>query len=140
MNKNNLINKTVDVLKKKNARKKVTAQKTILHISDDFGNKSDFSVRKSNTGLLFTAKDVSQITDALLEVIENSLKEGEEVAIHGFGKFDVKHRAARSTKDMHTGETINIDERYVTKFNCGNSLKMAAKIYQMSLEDETKVV
>lgn len=135
MNKKDLISKTVEVLRENNVRKHVAAQKTVLHISDDHGNQSDFIIKKSDTGLLFTVGDVTAIIDACLAVVEDSIKHGEDVAIHGFGTLGVHHRAARQTKHPDTGETVSVDARYVPKFNFGNSLRMAAKVYELSLDD-----
>lgn len=135
MNKKELIGKTVDVLRENNIRKPTSAQKTVLHISDDHGNQSDFVIKKSERGLLFTVNDVTAIVDACLAVIEDSIKHGEDVSIHGFGTLGVQHRAARQTKHPDTGETVTIAARFVPKFNFGNSLRMAAKVYELSLSD-----
>lgn len=135
MNKKDLINKTVDVLKDNDARKRVSAQKTVFHISDDNGNESDFVIRKAEKGLLFNSNDVGVIIDAFLAVIEDSLKHGETINIHGFGTFGLGLRAERQTKHPATGEPVIISSRYVPKFNFGNNLRMAAKVYEMSLSD-----
>ena len=135
MNKKELINKTVEVLRDNDIRKHISAQKTVLHISDDQGNQSDFVIRKSERGLLFTAGDVTAIIDACLAVIEDSLKHGEDVSIFGFGSLGLRHRAARQAKHPVTGDPVNINAGYVPKFNFGNTLKMAARVYEMSLHD-----
>ena len=108
----------------------------MLHISDDHGNKSDFLIKKSETGLLFTPKDVYAVIDACLAVIEDSIKHGEEISIHGFGTLGLHYRAARQTYHPDTGEEIKIEARYTPKFNFGNTLRTAAKIYNMSLNDK----
>lgn len=136
MNKKDLVSRIVDVLKQNNIRKRVSAQKTILHISDDFGNNSDFIVKKSDTGLLFTAGDVNSIIDACIAVVEDAIKQGESISIHGFGTLGVNRRAERHTKHPDTGDEITINARYVPKFNFGNSLRMAAKVYEMSLSEK----
>ena len=140
MNKKELIEKVTNVLQGNDIRKHVAAQKTTLHISDDYGNQSDFIIKKSSRGLLFTNKDVSTILDAVLAVVEDSLKDslkhGEDVSIHGFGTLGVHKRAARQTLHPVTGESIEVVARYVPKFNFGNLLRMAAKVYEMSLVDE----
>lgn len=135
MNKKDLINKTVDVLKENDIRKHVSAQKTVLHISDDSGNQSDFIVKKSEKGLLFTNSDVANIIDACLAVVEDSIRHGEEITIHGYGTLGVQLRAARQTKHPENGETVDIEARYVPKFKFGNILRMAAKVYELSLSD-----
>lgn len=133
MNKQKLIEKVTDVLKDNNIRKPVTAQRTVLHITDDDGNNSDFVIKKSNKGLLFTTKDVAAVVDALIAVIEDSLKHGEEISIYGFGTLGIKYRAARKTKHPESGEPVEVGARYTPKFTFGNSLRMAAKIYELSL-------
>ena len=135
MNKKDLINKTVEVLKDNDIRKRVSAQKTVFHISDDNGNESDFIIRKAEKGLLFTSNDVCAIVDACLAVIEDSIKRGESINLHGFGTFSLGKRAERQTKHPATGEPVIISSRYVPKFNFGNNLRMAAKVYEMSLTD-----
>lgn len=135
MNKKELVDKTVEILRENDVRKTVTAQKTIFHISDDYGNQSDFIVKKADKGLLFTKGDVAAIMDACLVAIEDSIKRGEDVSIHGFGTLGVHYRAARETKHPDTGKYVQVDARYVPKFSFGNSLRMAAKVYEMSLSD-----
>lgn len=136
MNKRELIRKVADVLKDNDSRKTVTAQKTTLHISDDQGNQSDFVVRKTERGLLYTIKDVAIIVETCLAVIEDSIKRGETVTCQGFGSLGVHKRAARQTKHPSTGQVVDVEARYVPKFNFGNSLRLAAKIYEASLEDK----
>lgn len=135
MNKKELISKTVEVLRENNVRKPTTAQKTVLHISDDSGNQSDFVIKKSDKGLLFTTNDVSSVIDACLAVIVDSIKHGEDISIHSFGTLGVQRRAARQTKHPDTGEIVNIDARFVPKFHFGNTLRMAAKVYELSLPE-----
>lgn len=136
MNKRDLVTKTVDLLRENDVRKYITTQRTVFHISDDHGNNSDFVIKKSGRGLLFTIDDVNSIVDACLAVIEESIKHGETISIHGFGTLEVKHRAARQTRHPETGEPISIEPRYTPKFSSGNILKRAARIYEMSLNEE----
>ena len=135
MNKKDLISKTVEVLRDNDVRKHISAQKTVLHISDDQGNQSDFVIKKSDRGLLFTTKDVTAIIDACLAVVEDSLKRGEDITVHGFGTLGLHYRAARETKHPDTGEPVNISARHVPKFNFGNKLRIAARVYDLSLSE-----
>lgn len=138
MNKKEFINKVTEVLKDNNIRKNIPMQKTTLHISDDEGNSSNFVVRKKERGLLFTAEDVSTIIEACLAVIEDNIKKGESTNFQGFGTIGVHFREARRVKHPDTHEEVDVDARYVPKFTSGNSLKMAAKIYSMSVEEREK--
>ena len=138
MNKKDLVNKITEVLCDNNIRKPVSAQKSVLHISDDDGNQSDFVIKKPSTNLLFTNKDTSAFVDAALLVIEEALKNGEDITIHGFGSLGLKLRAARRTKHPETGEDVEIDARYVPKFSFGQNLRTAAKLYELSLNENKR--
>lgn len=135
MNKKDLISKTAEVLRNNNIRKPVSTPKQVFHISDDEGNKKDFVVKKTNKTVLYNTTDIAAILDACLSVVEDAIKHGEEVSIHGFGTLGVHQRAARTTKHPETGEVIKINARYVPKFSFGNNLRMAAKVYELSLDD-----
>jgi DNA-binding protein HU-beta len=70
-------------------------------------------------------KDVELAVASTFEVITESLKAGEEVALVGFGKFSVKERAAHTGKNPATGETIEIAACKVPGFSAGKALKDA---------------
>lgn len=135
MNKKELVSKVAEVLRSNNIRKPVSTPKQVFHISDDEGNQKDFVVKKTDKSVLYNTTDVSAIVDACLAVIEDSIKHGEEIYIHGFGALGVHKRAARTTKHPDTGEIVDVRARYVPKFSFGNNLRMAARMYEMSLDD-----
>lgn len=133
MNKKELISKVSDVLRANDTRKKVTAHKTVFHITDDHGNHTDFTIKRDERGLVYTVRDVTAIIETCLAVIEDSIRNGEKVSIQGFGVLDLNLRAARSTRHPDTGEFIEIKERYVPKFTYGNDLRVAARAYEDSI-------
>lgn len=135
MNKKDLIGRIAEALRDNNIKKPVSVPKQVFHISDDEGNSKDFIVKKSARSVLYNANDITAILDACLSVIEDSVKNGEPVYIHGFGTIGVHKRAARRTKHPSTGEVVEVKERYVPKFTFGNNLRMAAKLYELSLAD-----
>lgn len=65
--------------------------------------------------------------DAMMESITNALKEGDQVALIGFGTFQVKDRAARDGRNPKTGEVIKIAAAKVPSFKAGKALKDAVK-------------
>lgn len=136
MQKKELIERTVENLKAKDMRKCVRAQKTVLHVSDDSGNTKDFEIRKEATGLLFTKLDVSAIAEALMEEIANAMKRGEEVNVYGFGRMALTYRAPRTTKHPDTGLPVSIDGHYTAKFTPGNALRLAARVYETSIDEK----
>ena len=135
MNKQALINKVTETLRNNNIRKPISTPKQVFHISDDEGNQSDFAIKKPDKKILYNTNDVSVIVETCLSVIEDAIKRGEKVYLHGFGIFDVHKRAARQTKHPDTGDVVYVQERYVPKFSFGNNLRMAAKVYELSLEE-----
>lgn len=135
MNKKDLIGRATEALRNNNIRKPVSTPKRVFHISDDDGNRKDFVVRQTDRSVLYNTNDVAVILDACLSVVEDAIKHGEDVSIYGFGTLGVHKRAARQTKHPDTGETVEVSARYVPKFSFGNALRMAAKLYELSLDD-----
>lgn len=74
---------------------------------------------KANLG----KKEAGDAVDAVLEVIEDTLKRGSEVTFSGFGKFHVAERGARQGVHPRTGEPIQIAASKVPRFTAGSSLK-----------------
>lgn len=67
----------------------------------------------------------AQATDALNAVLDNindALKDGDKVTLIGFGTFSVSERAARTGRNPQTGETIEIAAKKVVKFKPGKEL------------------
>ena len=131
MYRKDFVRSVAELLRTSGERKIVQLPKQVLHVSDDDGNSRDFFVKRSERKTMYTADDVNKIIDACIEVIERALKSGDEVAINGFGTFGLKYRKARRTKDMSSGEPIEIAARFVPKFVPGTDVKMCAKIYSM---------
>jgi DNA-binding protein HU-beta len=73
------------------------------------------------TGL--AANQGRQVVEAAIEAISDELAAGGEVALAGFGKFSVSHRAARQGRNPSTGETINIAASKAAKFSPASALK-----------------
>ena len=63
--------------------------------------------------------------DATVDTIADALKEGDQVALVGFGTFQVKDRAARTGRNPQTGEPIQIKASRVPGFKAGKALKDA---------------
>jgi DNA-binding protein HU-beta len=74
-----------------------------------------------------TKKDAAATVDAFVEVITESLKNGEDVQFTGFGKFYVQSREAREGINPQTKAKISIPAGKVPKFSAGVSLKTAVK-------------
>jgi DNA-binding protein HU-beta len=69
--------------------------------------------------------DAAAAVDAVLNVIEETLKRGGEVNFTGFGKFSVAERGARQGVNPQTGAKIQILASKVPRFSAGSTLKKA---------------
>ena len=65
---------------------------------------------------------VMNITDALFDTIESSLKKGQKVQLVGFGSWSKVRRKARTGRNPQTGKSINIPARNAVKFSTGQHL------------------
>lgn len=63
--------------------------------------------------------------DSFIESVTDALKEGDSVALVGFGTFNVRDRAARTGRNPQTGATIEIAAAKVPSFKAGKALKDA---------------
>ncbi|MGB0868549.1 MAG: HU family DNA-binding protein [Flavobacteriales bacterium] len=54
--------------------------------------------------------------------IGKTLKEGNKVALVGFGSFTVSHRAERAGRNPQTGAAITIPAKNLVKFKAGSEL------------------
>ena len=69
------------------------------------------------------ASQARQVVETTIDAISDELAAGGEVALAGFGKFSVSHRAARQGRNPSTGETINIAASKAAKFSAASALK-----------------
>lgn len=67
----------------------------------------------------------SRALDATIEAITNTLKQGDQVSLVGFGTFLVKHRAARTGRNPQTGAELAIAASNMPSFKAGKGLKDA---------------
>ncbi|MEE1913713.1 HU family DNA-binding protein [Aeromonas veronii] len=70
-----------------------------------------------------TQAAVERVLNSVLAGIQVAAKKGEEVAIHGFGKFAPVTRAARVGRNPQTGVAINIPARVDLTFKAGKQVK-----------------
>lgn len=67
--------------------------------------------------------DVKKVVDGFLAAIGEAAVMEDEVALAGFGKFKVKHSAARDGRNPSTGETITIAASKKLAFTPAKALK-----------------
>ena len=69
--------------------------------------------------------DAGRNITALIEVITATLKKGDNVALVGFGTFEVRKRAARNGRNPGTGAPLKIKASKAPAFKAGATLKAA---------------
>ena len=71
--------------------------------------------------------DAKKAVDAFVSTVTDALKEGDKIALVGFGTFSVSQKAARKGVNPATGATIEIAAKNVAKFKPGAELAEAVK-------------
>lgn len=89
-------------------------------------NKADLiNVIASESGL--SKADSKKALDAFVAAVSNALKQGDKVALVGFGTFSVAERGERTGINPSTKATITIPAKKVAKFKAGAELADAIK-------------
>ena len=68
-------------------------------------------------------RESKDMVEAFFELITNSLVEGDDVKISGFGNFQIRIKAPRPGRNPRTGEAIPIAARRVATFHASAKLK-----------------
>ena len=76
---------------------------------------------QSNNDL--TKKQSTDIVEATLNIMKDTLATGEDVLISGFGKFRVKEKAERKGRNPATGADQMLTARRVVTFKCSGKLR-----------------
>ena len=85
-------------------------------------NKSDLiAAVAAKTGE--TKKNAEASINALIDVIAESLKDGEKIQVVGFGSFEVRERAERKGRNPQTGKEMKIAAKKAPVFKAGKALK-----------------
>lgn len=84
--------------------------------------KADLIERiRSNNDL--THKQSTDIVEATIDIIKNTLESGDDVLISGFGKLCVKQKAERKGRNPSTGDDQILPARRVVTFKCSGKLR-----------------
>ena len=69
------------------------------------------------------ADDVDMAVKTLLEMMSNSLTEGDRIEIRGFGSFSLHFRPPRLGRNPKTGEAVALAGKHVPHFKPGKELR-----------------
>jgi DNA-binding protein HU-beta len=72
-------------------------------------------------------KTASEVLTATLDVIVDSVSEGNKVSLIGFGTFRPQDKPAREARNPKTGEKMLVEAKTVPKFTFGSKFKDAVK-------------
>ena len=71
-----------------------------------------------------TKSQIKKVVDSFINTITESLSEGTDIEIRGFGSFRIRERNARIGMNPKSGQRINIPAKKVPYFRAGKSLKL----------------
>ena len=69
------------------------------------------------------AEEVEQVVHIFFDEIAQRLAEGGRVELRGFGAFSTREREARKGRNPRTGDSVEVDEKYVPFFKTGKLLR-----------------
>ena len=73
----------------------------------------------------FGKEQTGGVLDAFFATVSDTLKNGDEVRIPGFGSFSVSGRAEKQGRNPQTGEIMRIPASRAVRFKAGKALKEA---------------
>jgi DNA-binding protein HU-beta len=85
-------------------------------------NKADL-IEKLSDEVGFTKKDTGIFLDGFIKTVQESIKNGENIQLIGFGAFELKERSARKGRNPRNGEPIEIPATKVPTFKAGKTFK-----------------
>lgn len=68
-------------------------------------------------------KDIEEAVKLVLDRVSHELETGGRVEVRGFGSFCLHFRAARVGRNPKTGESVELEGKYVPHFKAGKELR-----------------
>ena len=69
-------------------------------------------------------RDLERVVNTVFNEITQSLADGKRVELRGFGAFSVQHRKQRVGRNPKTGESVNVEEKFIPRFKTGKELRL----------------
>jgi len=85
--------------------------------------KADLINKVYATNPNLTKAKAYDVVETVLQLIKNSLGNGNDVLLSGFGKFYVKDKSARRGRNPLTGDVLMLDARRVVTFKPSGKLR-----------------
>ncbi|MCU7906940.1 MAG: integration host factor subunit alpha [Candidatus Thiodiazotropha sp. (ex Epidulcina cf. delphinae)] len=90
--------------------------------------KADMAARLFDE-LGLNKREAKEMVEMFFEEIRQSLEEGGQVKLSGFGNFDLREKKQRPGRNPKTGKEIPISARRVVTFRPGQKLKARVEAY-----------
>ena len=88
-----------------------------------FMTKSELIERIAEKQDQLSPKDVELAVKLILEYMSQGLASGERIEIRGFGSFSLHYRAPRVGRNPKTGESVQLEGKYVPHFKPGKEMR-----------------
>jgi len=85
--------------------------------------KSELIERLMDESSSMQSRDVEVAVKELLEYMAQTLQRGERIEIRGFGSFSLHYREPRVGRNPKTGESVQLEGKYVPHFKPGKELR-----------------
>lgn len=72
-------------------------------------------------------KDIELSVKTMFNSMSDALKNADRIEIRGFGSFGLRFRKSRTGRNPKSGETVNIENRYVPHFKPGKEFRESVK-------------
>ena len=84
----------------------------------------------SETGVDQTA--VLATVESFMNIVKNTMADGENIYLRGFGTFNLKKRASKTARNISKKETIIVPEHYIPAFKpCPEFQAMVAELKEV---------
>jgi integration host factor subunit beta len=85
--------------------------------------KSELIERIAERQDQLSPKDIELAIKLILEYMSQGLATGSRIEIRGFGSFSIHYRAPRIGRNPKTGESVELEGKYVPHFKPGKELR-----------------
>jgi len=80
-------------------------------------------VEKISNRLGLSKAESQNLVENFFEILSNSLENGDDIKISGFGTFKLKKKNTRPGRNPMTGEAIPVSARTIVKFSASSKFK-----------------
>jgi len=85
--------------------------------------KSDLIERLTSKHFQLSIKEVEDSVKESLQLMTDSLAQGERIEVRGFGSFSLHYRAPRIGRNPKTGDKVELSGKHVPHFKPGKELR-----------------